>query len=191
MRARDNPFRSERILQVRYQFVGELDWERLLERLDAFNCRGAIVGPKGTGKTTLQEDLADRLQAKGKRIHWLRFRRENRDTARRQIAALRRRGRANELLFVDGAEQLSWFWWHRLQQVASGCSGLVINTHTPGRLPTLIECHTTPALLQDVVSQLVPAAGTPSTDELDDLFTQHAGNLRGCLRELYDCWADR
>ena len=35
--------------------------------------RAAIVGPEGTGKTTLLEDLAARLAAQGRRIRGLRL----------------------------------------------------------------------------------------------------------------------
>lgn len=186
MRARDNPFRTERVLRVRYQFVDDTGWDRLLERLEQSAYRGAIVGPEGTGKTTLQEGLADRLEAAGRTVCWLRFHRGIRNSAAQQIAKLRRENSRDDLLFVDGAEQLSWILWLRLRRLSNRYAGLVINSHQPGRLPTLVRCRTTPALLARIVNQLTPHGIEPPADELGNLFRRFNGNLRLCLRELYD-----
>jgi ABC-type lipoprotein export system ATPase subunit len=56
LRAKDNPFAVDRIGQIRYEPAAE-SWENLLVRLAAMDYRGAIVGPCGSGKTTLCEDL--------------------------------------------------------------------------------------------------------------------------------------
>ena len=64
MKARDNPFSTDRVLRVRYRLCG-LTWEQLLSRLAALQYRAAIVGPDGTGKTTLLEDLESRLTGLG------------------------------------------------------------------------------------------------------------------------------
>jgi hypothetical protein len=187
-RARDNPFRVDRVLQVRYRFEPGDDWERLLQRLAAHRWRAAIVGPEGAGKTTLQEDLAGRLAAAGRPIRWLRLNRENRCTAAAQVREALQACNSDTLLFVDGAEQLGPLQWRRLKRRSGDFGGLVITTHKPGRLPTLFECRTTPQVLQWVVRQLAPADQLPPDTNLEGLFTQHAGNLRLCLRELYDRW---
>ncbi|MBK8000329.1 MAG: hypothetical protein IPK15_16805 [Verrucomicrobia bacterium] len=75
MRARDNPFSTDRVLRVRYRLRGE-SWDSLLSRLAALKYRGAIVGPEGAGKTTLLEDLEPHLVAKGFEVVSLRLTRE-------------------------------------------------------------------------------------------------------------------
>lgn len=64
----------------------------------------------------------------------------------------------------------------------------MINAHREGRLPTLVTCTTTPALLDGIIRTLTPLAveGVPSSAAL---FTRHRGNLREALRELYDVYA--
>jgi len=64
MKARDNPFSSDRILGIRYR-LQDLTWEQLWLRLADMDYRGALVGPQGSGKTTLLEDLASALGERG------------------------------------------------------------------------------------------------------------------------------
>jgi ABC-type hemin transport system ATPase subunit len=64
MRARDNPFATVHVHRIRYRFDG-LTWDQFMERLAQWNYRGAIVGPEGTGKSTLLEDLRPRLAERG------------------------------------------------------------------------------------------------------------------------------
>jgi polynucleotide 5'-kinase involved in rRNA processing len=72
VRARDNPFRTERVLRVRFRLPSGT-WDDLLARFEALGRRAAIVGPQGSGKTTLLEDLAPRLRARGYSIRELRL----------------------------------------------------------------------------------------------------------------------
>lgn len=189
-RARDNPFRVERVLQVRYRFEQDEDWDRLLQRLAVLGWRGAIVGHEGAGKTTLQEDLADRLAAQGRSIVWLRLNRENRRTAAAQLRSLLETCDSQTLIFADGAEQLGPLLWRRLKRQSLRSGGLIITTHVRGRLPTLIECRPTLRTLQWIVGQLAPRAELRDRTLLESLFDRHAGNLRLCLRELYDRWGN-
>src|SRR6185503_9378150 len=64
MRARDNPFSTDRLQRIRYRFQ-ERTWENLMERLERMHYRAAIVGGEGTGKTTFLEDLEPRLRDLG------------------------------------------------------------------------------------------------------------------------------
>ncbi len=184
MRACDNPFRSDRVLSVRYRFLNGDDWESILGRLDELQYRAAIVGLEGAGKTTLHEELAERLKSQGQSVCWLRLNRENRHLASRLIEQAFVDVTTEDCLFVDGAEQLGFWRWQRLKRRAASLAGLVINTHTPGWLPTLVQCETTSELLHEVTGELTP--DPPSTALLDRLFDQHDGNLRLCLRSLYD-----
>ena len=156
MRAADNPFRTDRVLEVRYRFLDGGDMETLLERLEALNFRAAIVGPEGSGKTTLQEDMADQLQVgRGRTLRWLRLNRENRRSAPQLIDRLFSQASVNDLLFVDGAEQIGPLRWRLFKRRAERYAGMVINTHAAGRLPTLWECQTTPDLLRTLIDEIL------------------------------------
>jgi hypothetical protein len=180
-RARDNPFCTNRVLAVRYRPQG-WTWLQLYARLEAMNYCGAIVGPKGSGKTTLLEDLRDHFESTGRPCRLIRLSRDR----RRVPASSLLRIAEGELVLLDGAEQLNFMSWARFRNRALDCAaGLVITTHTPGRLPTLLETFTSPALLDSIVADLLPTS-RPSPERVRDLFTRHRGNLRDALRELYD-----
>lgn len=183
MKARDNPFGSDRLLRVRYRLAG-LTWDGLMQRLASMRYRGALVGPEGSGKTTLLEELAPRLQDLGFRVEML-WARDGRGAVAAPIGSRR-------ILLLDNAELLGrtrWFW---LRWRARNAGGLVITSHRPGLLPTLLECSTTPALFGEVVSDLVGAAEAANLRNLTvQLFAKHKGNLREALRELYDLYAAR
>ncbi len=186
MRAGDNPFAVQKVLKIRYR-LSEPAWERLLERLAALGYRAAIVGPHGRGKTTLLEDLAPRLEALGFRIRSVTLHTGDRWPSREQRQLLFRHLSPRDILCVDGAEQLGRISWLALLARSQLAGGLLITSHRPSLLPTLLECETTPELLAGIVRDLVgPAAdGVP----IQELFARHGGNVREVLREMYDVWA--
>ena len=190
MRARDNPFSTDRVLRVRYRLSGE-SWESLLSRLEALNYRAAIVGPEGAGKTTLLEDLEPHLRAQGFEPVTLRLTREFPRFEDGVLRELVRRLAPRHIILFDGAEQLSrWDWWRfRLSVRAAG--GLIITSHRPGLLPTLIECRTDEVLLAGILAELLGGAVEEQRQRAASLFRSHRGNLRDALRELYDQWAER
>ena len=183
--ARDNPFRVERVHAFRYR-PQRISWEAIIENLQQLRMRGAIVGPEGTGKTTLLEDLEQRLIAEGHVTRWLRMRRDTRSAACSLVRETLRRSKRHEILLVDGAEQIGSMTWRRFAARARKQAGLIVTVHSPGRLPTIVECTTTPALLEEMVRDLAPEWFDLLAPELPRLFERHAGNLRLCIRELYD-----
>lgn len=181
MRARDNPFASDRILTVRYK-PRDWTWDQLLGRLQALNYSAAIVGPQGSGKTTLLEDLETPLRARGFVPLWVRLDREHYALSAEQrawCAALESR----DVRLLNGAEQLNWLRWRQLRRLARRAGGMIITTHYPGPLPTLITTFTSVPLLEQIVAELAPAR---NRQPMHALFHRHSGNLRECLRELYD-----
>ena len=184
MKARDNPLASDRILAlVRYRPLG-WTWNDLLARLDAQQWRCAIVGPKGSGKTTLVEDLAERLTAAGRRWRMIRLSEED---GRIAPGALRRLAR-DEIVFVDGAEQLPLPRWLWLRWQTRRAAGLIVTTHSRGRLSTLLETTTSPQLLHEILGDLLGChAVSPAAAAA--LHARHGGNIRDALRELYDQFA--
>jgi hypothetical protein len=96
-----------------------------------------------------------------------------------------------DVLLVDGADALPWLGWLRVKRLARRAGGLIVTTHRPGRLPTLVECATSPALLREIVDALGDARDAAWRDAIPDLFRKHRGNLREALRDLYDRCAAR
>jgi hypothetical protein len=184
VKARENPFRAERVLATIRYACPDGDLDALIARLAALGYRAAIVGPHGAGKTTLLEDLGRALQDRGFRIVSVRLATDDRRLPRAWSSRAARLG-PRDIVCLDGAEQLSaiawlWFRW-RVRRAA----GLIVTSHARGRLPLLIECTTSADLLERIVCRLSPspAEGAPSAA---DLFRRHHGNLRDALRELYD-----
>lgn len=188
MIARENPFRTDRVLAVRYRLpAGGADL--LLDRFEAMGRRAALVGPQGSGKTTLLEDLAPALRARGHRVRWVDLDAEpaffDAATYAPFVASLEPR----TVVLLDSAEKLGWLRWRAFESAARAAGGLVITTHGHGLLPALVECRTTPALLHDLVRELVGAEADRLP--LARLYRRHRGNLREALRALYDLYAAR
>jgi hypothetical protein len=182
LRARDNPFAVQRVHAIRYRLSG-VTWEGLLARLAALGHRAALVGPHGHGKTTLLEDLGERLAGRGLRVRTATLRLGERRLGPARSAALFRDPDPGDLLLVDGAEQLDPLSWWTLRLRSRAAAGLIVTSHRPGLLPTLYECRTTPELLAGIVADLEGRAGE---EEAAELFARHGGDLRLALRELYD-----
>lgn len=191
MKARENPFKTDSVLGVRYR-LRDRSWDDLFERLKKLNYRAAIVGPHGTGKTTLLEDMEPRLVALGFRVIHLRLDRETRSFERLFLRQLFATLSERDVLLFDGAEQMSRMGWQRFKIRSKRAAGLIITSHRRGMLPTLIECATSSELLSEIIRELL---GDEARRELPDklhankLHTKHDGNLRDALREMYDLYA--
>lgn len=181
MKARENPFCVARVQTVRYRpLAGSFD--DILLRLEAMNYRGALVGPEGAGKTTLLEDLQQALERQGKRTRLVFVN----DTSPLDHQTLMRL-KTDEIVLLDGADALGpiqWFLFKR--RILKHAAGLVITTHRPGRLPTLTHCTTTPSLLGNIVGDLLPETEKVDPVVFEQLLDHHRGNIRNCLRDLYD-----
>jgi len=188
MRARDNPFRTERVLQVRYRLRG--NWDELLTRLDRLGRRAAIVGPQGSGKTTLLEDLAPRLRNDGYIVRELRLDAQMPHFEPGFLEGFLPSLGTRDVVLFDGAEQLGSLGWDRFERGTRAAAGLVITAHRSGRLPSLIETSTSPELLRGLVEQILGERSADLRALLPALFERHRGNLREALRELYDRYAD-
>jgi hypothetical protein len=200
MRARENPFATERVLRIRYE-LPDGDWPGLLARLDRLAYRAAIIGPHGAGKTTLLEDIQERLRAAGVPVVSLRLDTDHPTFARGALDACFATVTPAHVICLDGAEQLTPFAWALFKRRTRAARGLLITSHRAGRLPTLIACATNPHLLEQIVARLLPApptadtrivsqpAPTPPPPTPRDLFLKHDGNLRDALREMYDWYA--
>jgi energy-coupling factor transporter ATP-binding protein EcfA2 len=178
MRARDNPFSVGKVLNVRY-VPQSTTWEDLLDRLQALDFRAAIVGPEGSGKTTLLEDLAAIL-SKRFDIRWFSLSEDSEVPEFDEITT-------DDLVFVDSTHLLDRRRWRRL--LSARTRGLVVTAHTPTRLPTLIRCSTSIALLDGINNRLIGEQSNEIHELSQKLFAKYHGNVRDVLRKLYDIWA--
>jgi len=145
--------------------------------LESFSYRAAIVGLEGSGKTTLLEDLAGHLKTRFS-IKWFSLSQDSPVPSFRDIDS-------QDLVFIDGADLLRFFSFRKL--LWKKTAGLIITSHRPTSLPTLLKCSTSPALLIHIQQKLI---GDQTNRQLaHGLFEKHQGNLRDALRELYDIWA--
>jgi len=190
MKARNNPFRTDRVLAVRYRLCDET-LNDLLERLQKMGFRGAIIGPNGTGKTTLLEDLEPALCALGFRIKKLRLDDEKRSFAKVFIKDFFADLTAQDFILFDGAEQMTTIDWQLFKFKSKKAGGMLITAYRKGLLPTLKECETSPELLQEIISDLLGGASSESSSSTTELFHRHRGNIRVALREMYDVYAGK
>ena len=86
-------------------------------------------------------------------------------------------------LLLDGAEQLPWYIWWRIRWLARNLPCFITTSHTRPHLPLLHRHQTSPELLRVLVNELY---SEPLDIDIDDLYERHGGNIRECLRELYD-----
>jgi hypothetical protein len=188
MRACDNPFCAARIDRLAYRPInGSL--EQLVTKLVQMDYRGAIVGAEGSGKTTLLTDLGRRLSEKGFVVRSV-FVSLARPFTRARRKEFIREARPGEIVLLDGADHLGPIAWRLFKtNVLESARGLIITSHKVGLLPTLIECSTNAELLQQLVSELLGDGARIKHDFLDDIFREHRGNIRDCLRQLYDLYA--
>jgi len=179
----DNPFASRYVEALPFRCAAS-NLDDLIDRLVSQQGRGAVVGPHGSGKTTLAEALAQRVGGDIVRIH---LGTETRQPLTSTIRSLPRVVEPRHTIVLDGAEQLGPVaWWRTWRQLRSAGT-VVITGHKPGRLPVIHECSTDPDLLRELVAELSPEI--VETFDLDELFSRHQGNLRLCFRELYDVCA--
>lgn len=165
-----------------------LDVGVVVESLRAAGGRAAIVGPHGTGKTTLLLALADRLAAAGRLAGVVRVR------SWLDAAGLWRRiivTRHGATLCVDGWEQLGPLAWITAALARGRGCGLVVTSHREPGLPILVRSEGSLPLLAALVAS-VPSHGDLIRDaDVADAHRRHGGNLRESLYDLYDRFESR
>ncbi len=185
MRARENPFRTERIGSLAFRHP-TLSLDAIRRRLAAQGGRGAIVGPKGSGKTTLLRELGGRLAGEGLRLrHWFLSAEGPASPTRELARAARALGPRDALLF-DGAGHLPRLGFWRVERASRGAAVVLTTAHDEGGLPTLVRTGTDAELLRELSRELVGDAWQGLSSLLDELRAAHDGNLRDVFLALYD-----
>ncbi len=165
----------------------------LLEAWEAAGRRGEIIGPHGTGKSTLLHWLGIEAEARGLRVLRVALRDGTRRLPRGWSAGCRERG---ALVLLDGAEQLPGW---RLALLRAACAlrgwGLLVTAHAPLGLPTLSRTRVDAALAQRVAERVLERSpGLPAlvdAREVGEALEACGGNLRDALFQLYDLYERR
>ena len=187
MNARENPFASTHLERLAFRFPAGLSWDGLLARLAAQQWCASIVGGNGSGKTVLLEQLVPHLEARGFEPVFIRLNAESSMKDKDRLPEKLRAIKAPSFILLDGAEQLSTRHWLPVRSAAVHAAGFIVTVHRSSRLPVVLELETTHKLLDQLVVDLT--GGKLHEGEAEVIFHRHRGNLRDCLRELYDRWA--
>lgn len=187
--ARFNPFRSECVTRLAFRNPA-FDKAEVLARWEAAGRRGALVGPHGHGKTTLLDECLADLTAAGETVL-----REKLSLGQRRIPGpflekVRIESSRNAIVVLDGAEQLPWWRWRWFLRSLQKSQGCLITSHRDGQLPTLAFCDTSVDLLVDLVTELQGPVSSEQQAGLEQLFHTMQGDIRLCLRELYERYSD-
>lgn len=168
--------------------VGTLD---LLRNNDWW---GEIVGPHGSGKSSLLAELLPLLEATGRHVNLYSLHQGDRKLpiSKSDVAAWS----ADTQVVVDGYEQLSWWSKRRLQSwVKARQAGLLITAHQPMGLPSLFSTRPTLDLARQIVARLLAGStdgtGVPSHEDIDAAYAAHGANLREMLFSLYDVYQQK
>ena len=181
MRARDNPFRNGRVLQIRYRWQ-HASWAELLARCAALRYRAALIGPHGSGKTTLLEDLELRLRADGFGTRFIRLDEAHRSFDRSMLQTLFASLTSRDIILFDGAEQMNSIAWLWFRWRARHASGLIITSHRPGcRLSGNValrpHCSAkSPPIYWKAASALSRTVSVRSTKNIMAPFAPHCAN---------------
>jgi GTPase SAR1 family protein len=188
MRAKENPFAVHRVSQFRYQW-SEAKWCSAIMQLESISYQGAIVGPHGCGKTTLLEDLIDRLRSRGQQTFFFQL-----HTGERRLPLAVESQFTNlppkTIALLDGAEQLSsWRWRQLANYFRRSGRPFIVTLHQAGRWPIWFQCKSDLAILNQMVDELLQGAVADCDETNRHLYAKHQGNIRDALREWYDLMA--
>lgn len=186
MKASENPFRSSEIDRIAYRFSsGSLP--QLLRRLVHSDTRlWCLIGPEGTGKTTLLENIAEALPADTAiRVRYL-----NEDSSPGEKRAVLREAKEagpGTVLLLDGGEVLSRIqWWVLKKSIRKNRLRLVATVH---RNPGLAVLHRTGTGWNQVDALVREQAGRHFNGTLASLahaaFRESHGNVREVFRRCY------
>jgi hypothetical protein len=187
-----NPFatRFVRPRSVAYLFGAGHDARSLVQELKKCGWRGAIVGPHGSGKTTLVHTLLPEIIAEDRNPVLVSLH----DKLRRLPWSVRLRYLDKKaLLIIDGYEQLNrasraLIWvCQRLRRF-----GLLVTAHSDVRLPILCRTRGDLSVLHRLIADELPShGGRVARGEIDRAFERREGNLREALFDLYDVFERR
>lgn len=184
-----NPF-STRFIRpgsIPYRFAENESAAGLAEKLAAQEWRGCIIGPHGTGKTSLLLALEPEIKRLGKRPHHVTLGASNSGPWWPSVP-----WSADTLLIIDGYEQLSLIARAMLRwQCWQTSTGLLVTSHTPVGLPLLVQTEATWELATELVRRLWDSADELPWEAIESTWRQHPGDMREFLFGMYHLYQSR
>ncbi len=189
---RRNPFATRYVASARLMPRDSrgmiLDLPSLVTRLADIGGSGAIEGPHGTGKSTLLFHLSQSVASQSRPV--VRARLRSRRDGLAVLRSLRSTPRGG-LACIDSWELLGTAGRTLARWMARGLGiGLLVTSHGPTALPTLVSCRGSRELLDVLVRQLPDHAEWFGTTilpaDLDAAIVEGGGDLRKAFDALYD-----
>lgn len=196
-----NPFSSRYIKPGAREYlfpVGE-SIEKLIERLHEKRIV-EIVGPHGSGKSTLVEMIRKSIECKFSKIVIPSHR--DKTESLKEIELAIENCSSDDLVIVDGIEQMKASQRNRIfAQCKKNNLMLLVTTHESVGFETLIRTETNYLLFKQMVDEMLhvqsdgdnyPESVRPVTDaEIEKVFKEYAPNIREALFALYDIFERR
>lgn len=91
-----------------------------------------------------------------------------------------------QVVMLDGEEQLGYLSRRRFYQLTQNCSGLLISRHKPAKLPQLFSLEPDIQLLTTSIDRLAPEHLSQLRPMLSEWWREHDGNIREILLRCYD-----
>ena len=157
-----------------------------MHRLQENHFRGALVGPKGTGKTTLLLELQGKLEEMGFKTCRLFLNRDKRKLSKNEVRELKQAVNQGAIILLDGFEQMNLLNHAKFVQRVKHAKGLIVTVHKPIKLPTILRTATSFKTFKQMVSELQNDSRQFEADQLKALYDTHQGNIRLAFRSLYD-----
>jgi hypothetical protein len=191
---RSNPF-STRFIRpsaARYVFPAGTNADSLIAGLEQTGWIGEIIGPHGSGKSTLVQTLLPHLKEAGRALEFYSLHEFQRRMPADQLKAVQWTSRTQ--IVVDGYEQLGFLQRIRLRRKCRKWhAGLLVTAHAPTGLPLLCRTETSRELARQIVAGLLADDDDMQIgpEEADLAFVETGGNLREMLLRLYDVFEQR
>ncbi len=193
-----NPFRSSRLRPgvIPYLFTADDSWGQFLQRWESLQFRAAVVGPHGTGKSTLLYQVHKWAESQRWIVHRIQVRPATRWRHGWDFFHAVLWQPPTSLILLDGWEQLPV-----LIQVLCAiairlrCLRLLATSHTSTQFRTVLDSTLSPQRAARVIDtiMLLQAVGTgekrgsmATVDQLREWLTARSGSVREVMFDLYD-----
>lgn len=172
--------------ELKFYFPEKGDWPDLVGRLFALGCRGAVMGPECSGRTTFLRELETQLRKLGLDPVLLDAADFRAPVYLSCFRTMKYHVRSNSMLLIDNADLLSPLEWLYLRFSTKELRALVVVVDGPCFLPVLMNCRPAVQTLHSLVREIFPGASPELLAEASLLFLQHKGDMREVLRSLAD-----
>ena len=177
---------------VDYLFPVGTDTGQVVDKLHDAAWWGQIIGPHGSGKSTMLNTLVPALKQAGRSVAFYTLHRSE-----RRLPIDRAQTRAwdsNTQVIVDGYEQLGWMQriWLRRKCLAQR-TGLLVTAHRCMGLPLLWQTTTSTDLAWQIVMRLLarPNYDCISRADVEEAYKTTQGDVRETFMALYDLFERR